>query len=110
MPVKPKPKIIDPTLKPGTPEYEIAVEQLNRLRDISRQRLFSPEEYKLYDILVKSLKLLNNEPDTTTLPGQFTNLNDIKTLIQIARDEKVLKDERPVSDKDDTDDKPSRSD
>lgn len=49
-------------------EYEIALEQLERLRDISRQRLLSPDEVKTYDLLVKNLRLIENDP--TVIEGQ----------------------------------------
>lgn len=50
-----------------SPEHEIALEQLGRLKDISKERLLSPEEVKMYDLLVKNLRLIENEP--TTIDG-----------------------------------------
>lgn len=51
------------TLEPNTTEYEIAVKQLERLKEISDQRMFTSEEAKLYDILVKNITLSKNGQD-----------------------------------------------
>lgn len=68
-----------------TAEYEIAVVQLERLKHIARERLFSPEEAKLYDILVRNLKLSTKDDDTkeNALLKEIEEQDDA-TLLKIA--------------------------
>lgn len=47
-------------------DYEIAKEQLERLKMISKERLLSLEEAKIYDILVRNLKVAKNDPEEYT--------------------------------------------
>lgn len=67
---------------------EIAELQLNRLRDIARERLLSYEESKIFDILAKNLSLANGEP-TAILndPNQPKQLesNEEQDLLKIAQ-------------------------
>lgn len=100
-------------IKPGTPEYEIAIQQMHRLKAISEQRLFSPEEYKLYDILVKSMKLLQDSPDDSITAQYKLEDNDVPTLIKLATgDTESLKDGREptIKVKAITSQKPTRGD
>lgn len=50
-------------------EHEIALIQLEKLKEISRARLLTPDEVKMYDLLVKNLRLIqeqSTEAITTT--------------------------------------------
>jgi hypothetical protein len=44
-------------------DYEIAKMQLERLKMIAQERLLSLEEAKIYDILVRNLKVSKNDPE-----------------------------------------------
>lgn len=44
-------------------EYEIALTQLERLKQISEMRLLTSDEVKMYDLLVKNLRLIQEKPD-----------------------------------------------
>ncbi len=44
-------------------EYEIALTQLERIKIISEQRLLTSDEVKIYDLLVKNLRLIQEKPD-----------------------------------------------
>ena len=71
---------------PDSPEYRIAVTQLEKLEEIAKARLFSADEARLYDILCKSLSLVREAPltSTTTYKGNITISE--KDLIGIARE------------------------
>ncbi len=60
-----KKKPVDGLIISGA-DYEIAKEQLERLKMISKERLLSLEEAKIFDILVKNLKLAKNDPEAFT--------------------------------------------
>jgi hypothetical protein len=64
-------------IKLTRPEYEIALEQLRRLREISEQRLLSPEEIKAYDVLVKNLRLIEDDP--TVIEGYSNKPKELST-------------------------------
>lgn len=64
-------------------EEEIALVQLERLRDIARQRLLSSEEAKIYDILVKNLRLSQGQPTTMNADYTKESLDDSR-LIEVA--------------------------
>jgi len=50
-------------------EEEIALSQLDRLREIARDRLLSLEEIKIFDLLVKNLRI-SQEKTETIIPIQ----------------------------------------
>lgn len=75
------------TMELPSPEMEIAQLQLERLKQISRDRMLSYEELKMYDILTKNLLLLKGDP--TVINGTSTVQRDAKPeevaeLLQIA--------------------------
>ena len=51
-------------LLPNSTEYQIAVMQLERLKSIALDRLFTPDEAKIYDILVKNLNVSKESEPT----------------------------------------------
>lgn len=57
------------------PEYEIALEQLDRLNAISKERLLSAEEIKAYDVLVKNLRLIEDDP--TVIEGTSSKVKEL---------------------------------
>lgn len=62
------------------PEGEIADVQLNRLREISRERQLTLEETKMYDLLVKN-KRLSKDPGTIDMKkADFRNVSPEKLL------------------------------
>jgi hypothetical protein len=66
---------------------EIAEIQLERLKMLSRERLLSYEETKLYDILTKNLLLLKGEAtaiNTTSHVVKETRAEEITELLEIA--------------------------
>jgi hypothetical protein len=65
-------------LEPSSTEREIAENQLERLRMISRERLMTFEEVRIYDILTKNLLLAKGE--ATTISAQSQRLEEAKTL------------------------------
>lgn len=62
-------------IKMTRPEYEIALEQLRRLNDISKERLLSAEEIKAYDVLVKNLRLIEDDP--TVIEGTSSKVKEL---------------------------------
>lgn len=74
-------------LEPDSPEYRIAVMQLHKLEKISAERLFSPDEAQLYNILCKSINLAKGQP--TTISATYTKEKDMDDadLIDIAKGE-----------------------
>jgi hypothetical protein len=62
--------------------YEIALEQLRRLKEISENRLLAPEEVKMYDLLVKNLRLLEGDP--TSIPGEMKKLSSEEDQVKEA--------------------------
>ena len=46
-------------------DYEIAKMQLARLRQVAEDRMLTFEEAKIYDILVRNLKVAKNDPEET---------------------------------------------
>lgn len=65
------------------PEEEIAEVQLNKLREISRQRPFTVEEGRLYDILVKNKRLAQEKSTINVESKDYTNVKEAD-LIAIA--------------------------
>ena len=67
-------------------EEEIAMVQIERIKDISRSRLLTTDEVKMYDLLVKNLRLLKEESNainTTYVkiqPKNETELLEIAAL------------------------------
>jgi len=69
-------------------EREIAEIQLERLKQISRERLFTYEESKIYDLLTKNLLLTRGEATTITASSQRlaeTSALSEEILTQIAQ-------------------------
>jgi hypothetical protein len=67
-----------------TSEEEIALIQLERLKQISRDRLLTTDEVKMYDLLVKNLRLIKDKPDViNTTYVRISDKSD-KELIDIA--------------------------
>jgi hypothetical protein len=66
---------------------EIASIQLERLKQISRDRMLSYEELKMYDILNKNLSLIKGEAtsiNTTSHVIKETKAEEITELLEIA--------------------------
>lgn len=65
---------------------EIAELQLNRLRDIARERFLTYEEAKVYDLLTKNLLLSKGEATTIVdnSPQQIT-ANEQEELLKLAQ-------------------------
>ena len=63
-------------------EIEIAEIQLESLKDISRERLLTPDETKQYDLLVKNLMLIRGNP--TVITGTANTLEDLSDAELIA--------------------------
>jgi len=63
-----------------SPEMEIAQLQLERIKQISRDRMLSYEELKMYDILTKNLLLLKGDP---------TVINGTSQVVKEAQPEEV---------------------
>lgn len=69
-------------------EREIAELQLERLKQISRDRLLSYEECKIYDILTKNLYLAKGEAtaiNTTSHVVKDVKQEELPELLQIAQ-------------------------
>lgn len=88
-------------------EREISELQLERLRMISRERLLSYEETKIYDLLVKNLLLSKGE--STSISTSSHRIEDAKKmsdaeLVEIASnvDESLINRSLDFVDKDDT--------
>ena len=58
-------------ISPISDEEEIAIAQLERIKQISRERRLTLEEAKIYDTLVKNKRLAQ---------GDVTNINGVKSL------------------------------
>jgi hypothetical protein len=67
---------------PSSSEKEIAEIQLERLKEIARQRLLTLEETKQYDLLVKNL--LNIREQEANLPQPEEEI-EVAQLIELAR-------------------------
>lgn len=67
-------------------DYEIAKMQLERLRMIAETRLLSLEEAKIYDILVRNLKVSKNDPEDI-----ITELSDTDKKLLSKKDEELIK-------------------
>lgn len=65
---------------------EIALVQLERLKALSRERLLSYEELKMYDILNKNLMLINGEPTTIVSSAK---VEDVKALEETEKQELI---------------------
>lgn len=93
---KKKPSLV---IEDITASKEIALIQLERLKALSRDRLLSYEELKMYDILTKNLMLINGDPTAIISSAKHEEqkaLEDAQTsdLIEIATaidEEKVKK-------------------
>lgn len=74
-------------VKPLTDEEEIASIQLQKIKNISRERQLTLEEVKIYDLLVKNKRLAQG--DVTDISGT-KNLNTLqkRELIKIAAKKK----------------------
>lgn len=66
-----------------TSEEEIAVKQLERLRQLANTRALTLEETKIYDLLVKNKRLSRDETTVNLSKEQYRHL-DASQLIQIA--------------------------
>ncbi len=84
--------------KISSPEYKIAVSQLSRLEAISEERLLSPEEVKMYDLLVKNLRLIENEP--TTIDGSVGSIKSLTVddALALLEPPKVIKKRKSKND------------
>jgi NADH dehydrogenase/NADH:ubiquinone oxidoreductase subunit G len=66
-----------------TAEEEIALEQLQRLRAIARERQLTLEETKIYDILVKNKRLTQDESTVNLSKAQYRDIS-AADLLQLA--------------------------
>jgi hypothetical protein len=66
-------------------DYEIAKMQLERLKMIAEARLLSLEEAKIYDILVRNLKVAKNDPEETQIL-----LSEQDKLLLAKKDEELI--------------------
>lgn len=82
-----------------SPEMEIAQLQLERIKQISRDRMLSYEELKMYDILTKNLLLLKGDPTVINgtsqvikeaEPGEVAELLEIASTVSEKDIKKVL--------------------
>ena len=65
-------------------EEEIALSQLARLQSIARERLLTPDEVKMYDLLVKNLRLVRQNPDIVAVPVKIISGPVDKELLALA--------------------------
>ncbi len=72
------------TTEPLSSEEEIAILQLERLKDMSRERLLTIEEVKMYDLLVKNLRLSKEKSETITISHIKPAQIDEQEMIDIA--------------------------
>jgi len=66
------------------PEYEIALQQLDRLNEISRDRLLTTDEVRMYDMLVKNLRLIEEDPtviEGTSKKSEALSVEDALALM-----------------------------
>jgi hypothetical protein len=66
-----------------TPEEEIAMIQLDRLRKIAATRALTLEETKIYDLLVKNKRLSQDESTVNLSKAQYRDVSEVD-LLQIA--------------------------
>lgn len=90
-----------------SPQREIAEIQLERLKQISRERLLSYEETKIYDLLSKNLLLAKGDATTITATSSRLDQAELMTedaLVQIANsvDLSIVSRSLDLVDKDDT--------
>lgn len=95
------------SLEEITTEREISELQLERLRQISRERLLTYEETKIFDLLVKNLLLSKGE--STAISTSSHRIEETKKLseaelVEIANtvDESLINKSLDFVDKDDT--------
>ncbi len=62
-----------------TPELEIIYKQIQIIREASDMRPISLEETRIFEILVKCKKLIEDKKDES-LEAEFKKLKDIKTI------------------------------
>ena len=75
------------TIVEVTASQEIAEIQLERLKQISRDRMLNYEELKMYDILTKNLLLIKGEAtaiNTTSHVIKETKAEELTELLEIA--------------------------
>lgn len=66
-----------------TPEEEIAMMQIDRLRKLAQTRSLTLEETKIFDLLVKNKRLSQDESTINLAKGQWRSVEDVD-LLQIA--------------------------
>ena len=66
-----------------TPEEEIALMQLDRLRKVAQTRSLTLEETKIFDLLVKNKRLAQDESTVNLSKASYRDVSEI-TLAQIA--------------------------
>lgn len=75
-----------------TTEEEIAVLQLERLKQAAQTRSLTLEETRMFDLLVKNKRLSQEEPTNNSPKGKYREVTEIE-LLQIAGEIKNLSDE-----------------
>lgn len=63
-----------------TPEQQIAIQQIERLRQASEQRSLTLEEAKLYDILVKNKRLSDDKSTANISKATYRDVDDIELM------------------------------
>lgn len=66
-----------------TPEEEIAMVQLNRLRQVAQTRALTLEETKIFDLLVKNKRLSQDESTVNISKDQYRDVSEV-ALLEIA--------------------------
>lgn len=64
----------------ASPEQQIAMTQIERLRLASEQRSLTLEEAKLFDILVKNKRLAEDKSTANVSKGTYRDVDDIELM------------------------------